>query len=52
MIKFALEHLHDADLSNLKMEDIKALESAMSKFNVKFISCVDSYYMKDGSRQY
>lgn len=52
MIKFALEHLHDSDLSNLKKEDIEALESAMNKFGMKFISCIDYYYMKDGSKQY
>ena len=35
-IKYALEYLHDADLSNLDVVDIMALESAMTKFGIKF----------------
>ena len=52
MIQFALSRLHDADLSGLKKENLEALESAMNKFNIKFVSSVDSYYMEDGSKQY
>ncbi len=52
MIKFALSRLHDTDLSGVKKEDLEALESAMNKFNIKFTSSVDSYYMEDGSKQY
>ena len=52
MIKFALSQLHDTDLSGLKKEDLEALESAMNKFNMKFTSSVDFYYMEDGRKQY
>lgn len=38
MIRFALEHLHDCDLSNFNEEDIKALETVMNKFNIKYTS--------------
>lgn len=41
MIKFALQHLHDSDLSNLKKEDIEDLESVMNKFGMNFISYID-----------
>lgn len=52
MIKYALAHLHDTDLSNFKKEDLEALESAMGKLNMEFTSCIDFYYMEDGSKQY
>lgn len=52
MIKYALEHLHDTDLSNFKKEDLEALESAMEKLNMEFTPCIDFYYMEDGSKQY
>ena len=38
MIAFALEYLHDADLTNLSAEHIKAIESAMNKLNIKYNS--------------
>lgn len=37
-IKYALEHLHDADISDLGNENIAALESAMTKLEIKFVS--------------
>ena len=40
-VKFSLEHLHDADLSNYGADNIKALESAMKKFGIKFESKLD-----------
>ena len=40
-VKFSLEHLHDADLSNYGADNIKALESAMKKFGIKFESQLD-----------
>jgi len=52
MIKYALAYLHDTDLSNFKKEDLEALESAMGKLNMEFTSCIDFYYMEDGSKQY
>lgn len=36
-IKFALEYLHDVDLSNYGEENIKALESVMRKLGMDFI---------------
>lgn len=35
-IKFALEHLHEADLSGYGSENINALESAMDKLNKEY----------------
>lgn len=37
-IKYALEHLHDADLSDFGDDNIEALESAMNKFGIEFSS--------------
>lgn len=38
MIAFALEHLHDADLTDMATEHIAAIESAMDKLNIKYNS--------------
>ena len=38
MIAFALEHLHDADLTDMTIEHVKAIESAMDKLNIKYNS--------------
>ena len=38
MIAFALEHLHDADLTDIATEHIAAIESAMDKLNIKYNS--------------
>ena len=40
-IKFALEHLHDADLSEYGKENIIALENVMQKLGMTFVSQVD-----------
>jgi hypothetical protein len=40
-IKYALEYLHDADLSDYGKEDLTAMESVMTKLGMKFISQVD-----------
>ena len=37
-IKYALEYLHDADLSDFGDDNIEALESAMNKLGMEFIS--------------
>ena len=37
-IKYALEYLHDADLSDLGDDNIEALESAMNKLGMEFSS--------------
>jgi len=37
-IKYALEYLHDADLSDFSDSNIQALESAMTKIGIKFTS--------------
>ena len=52
MIEYALDYLHDADLSLFRKGEIMALESVMNKFHMKFSSVVDSYYMDDGSKQH
>ena len=52
MIKYALEHLHDTDLSIFYKDVLEALESPMRKLNMEFTSCIDFYYMQDGSKQY
>ena len=41
-IKYALEYLHDADLSDLDISDIIAIESVMTKFGIKFCSQVNT----------
>ena len=38
MIKYALDYLHDTDLSNLDKNKIEAIESAMKKLNMDFVS--------------
>lgn len=40
-IKYALEHLHDADLSDYGEDNIKNIESAMLKLGMKFSSQLD-----------
>lgn len=47
-IKFALDHLHDADLSDFDVEDIRAMESAMKKLGMKFYSQLPSEFDNDG----
>ena len=37
-IKYALEYLHDADLSDFGDDNIEALESAMNKLGMEFSS--------------
>lgn len=37
-IKYAIEYLHDADLSNFGDDNIEALESAMKKLGMEFSS--------------
>lgn len=37
-IKYALEYLHDADLSDFGDDNIKALESVMKKLGMEFSS--------------
>ena len=37
-IKYALEYLHDADLSDFGDDNIEALESAMNKMGMEFSS--------------
>lgn len=37
-IKYALEYLHDADLSDFGDDNIEALESAMNKLGMEFNS--------------
>ena len=37
-IRYALEHLHDADISDLGSDNIAAIESAMTKLGIKFVS--------------
>ena len=37
-IKYALEYLHDADLSDYGYDNIEALESAMNKLGMEFSS--------------
>lgn len=38
MIKFAMEYLHDADLSDMKRRDIKTIEEIMDKLGMKYSS--------------
>jgi len=38
MIKFSMEYLHDADLSNMEKEDIKTIEEIMDKLGMKYSS--------------
>ena len=40
-IKYALEYLHDADLSDFGKENIIAIEDAMKKLGIEFSSQVD-----------
>jgi len=40
-IGYALDYLHDADLSEYGQDNIVALESAMEKLNIKFDSKLD-----------
>ena len=40
-IKYALEYLHDADLSDFGKENIIAMEDAMKKLGIEFSSQVD-----------
>lgn len=40
-IKYALDHLHDADLRDYGEENIRNLESAMQKLGMKFSSQLD-----------
>ena len=40
-IKYALEYLHDADLSDFGKENIIAMEDAMEKLGIEFVSQVD-----------
>lgn len=40
-IKYALEYLHDADLSDYGKENIMAMECAMKKLGMEFASQVD-----------
>ena len=47
-IKFALEHLHDADLSDFDEDDIRDMESAMTKLGMKFYSQLPSKFDEDG----
>lgn len=37
-VKYALEYLHDADVADLGYENIKAMERAMTKLEIKFES--------------
>ena len=37
-IKYALDYLHDADLSDYGNDNIEAMESAMTKLEMKFNS--------------
>lgn len=37
-VKYALEYLHDADLSDFGNQNIEALESVMRKLDMKFDS--------------
>ena len=37
-IKFALDYLHDSDLSNFNEEDVSNMESAMTKLDMQFVS--------------
>ena len=40
-IKYALEYLHDADLSDFGKENIIAMEDVMKKLGIEFSSQVD-----------
>jgi len=40
-IRYALEYLHDADLSDFGEDNIRALESAMIKLDINFTSQLD-----------
>lgn len=40
-IKYALEYLHNADLSNYGEENIRILERLMSKLNIEYLSQLD-----------
>ena len=40
-IKYALEYLHDADLSDFGKENIIAMEEAMKKLGIEFSSQVN-----------
>lgn len=40
-IRYALEYLHDADLSDYGKENVIAMESAMKKLGMKFSSQVN-----------
>lgn len=40
-IRYALDYLHDADLSDYGKENIIAMESAMKKLGMEFLSQVD-----------
>ena len=40
-IKYALDHLHDTDLSYYGEENIRCLESVMQKLEMEFISQLD-----------
>lgn len=42
-VKYALEYLHDADLSNYGQENVKALESAMDKLGMEYTSQMDEF---------
>ena len=42
-IKYALDYLHDADISDFPKEELEALESAMRKLDMDF----DSYYTEN-----
>lgn len=46
-IRYALEYLHDADLSDFDMEDIRAMESVMKKLGMKFYSQLPSEFDSD-----
>ena len=40
-IKYALDYLHDADLSDYGEENVRCLESAMKKLEMEFSSQLD-----------
>ena len=47
-IKYALKHYHDRDLAYFDEEDIRNMESAMTKLGMRFYSQLPSEFDEDG----
>ena len=42
MIQFAMEYLHDADLSDMTKDEVKVIEGILDKFDVIYTSQLDA----------